>query len=266
MRNTIMLFACALLTSLPAVAQDSPEAQGNKEKKSAFRYDVAFSGTTGGSYRVSNVPQFVRAVPLHRDDGFLAGSPFATEPIINDDLGRFSLTDYSVELTSSYRWLQAGGRIGWAYVSSDRVRQNQFGGTERGTGTSLRFYEVDSKVPISFIVFGGLRLPLVNPQTSWGGLALAVGAQYEPFGTPLHFRTGWDRFDKDETWRYFKIGQVQANGFYARLEIALDAGGDYWLSIQALREVPQLTLAPEFKQLKIEGGKPPITVGFRMAL
>lgn len=190
--RSLMLFAGLILSASLAVAQN-PQDQRTQEAKPALRYSFAVSGATPSKYHVANVPRFVRAIPLHRDDDYLSGSSFATQPVVDDSLGSFSIATYSFELTASYRWIETGSRLGWASVSSDRVQQNQFGTTERGSGTSLRFYEVSSKVPISFVLFGGVRLPIVKPRPSWGGLALSLGAQYEPFGTPLHFRAGWDR-------------------------------------------------------------------------
>ena len=263
--RSLMLFAGLILSASLAVAQN-PQDQRTQEAKPALRYSFAVSGATPSKYHVANVPRFVRAIPLHRDDDYLSGSSFATQPVVDDSLGSFSIATYSFELTASYRWIETGSRLGWASVSSDRVQQNQFGTTERGSGTSLRFYEVSSKVPISFVLFGGVRLPIVKPRPSWGGLALSLGAQYEPFGTPLHFRAGWDRFNDDKVWRYIRIGKVQANGPYARLDIALGKEDGMWLSIQALQDEPDLTLKPGFEQLEIKGGKAPITVAFRVVL
>jgi hypothetical protein len=251
-----------LLCFHPAWAQGE-EKENETASKPKLHYGFAITASGYGDFEVSNVPESVRAVPLHRDDSYISSLPFATRPIVDDGLGNFSFSSVGFDLIATYRWLELGGRLSYVAVASDRVQQNQLGGTERGTGTSLRFYELEARNPVDLLVTAGIRIPLVPPRVGWSGIRLVLGGEYDPIGTALQFRTGWDRFGEDENWRHFKAGRIYNHALYARLDVALDEG--IWISLQANQPKRRLALEPGFRNLKIQGDDIPLLLSMRFS-
>jgi hypothetical protein len=223
------------------------------------RYGMVLVFDAPRELAVTGVPEAVRAVPLHPDDGYLAGHPFAIAPIVDDAPGDLTFNRSGLAMFAEYWWLEAGGTLTYAVVSGERVQQNQFGEPEGGPGTSLRFYEFDTDRPVSLVAYAGVRVPLTPRRDA---VALAAGREFDPLGTSLFVRSGWNRFAADEVWKETKVARIRVEGYYARLDVRVEESA--FVSLKALRRREDITAEPQFEGLALEGAEVVWSLGFRL--
>ncbi len=258
---SLVVLLCLSLVATESLADETESGEGERH----LEYSIGFTVDHYGDYQVSAVPELVRAVPLHVDDGYLSGLSLAREPIVDDEAGSLDRQSAGFSFLASYRnWLELGARVGFVEMKSQyRVQQNQFGGTERGSAASLRYYELETESTASFFLVGGISFPIVKKkENGWGGMRLALGGEYDLFGTKLGFVAGWDRFNSDETWQHLNGGRLFQDGVYARLDFAVGDSG--WVFLQVNRSEVRLEIEAGFEDMVVEAPDLPIFLGFRI--
>lgn len=173
------------------------------------------------SYHFPEVPLHVRDVPGHPGDAYLGG--LDSIPVRNEKIGlaSFSLIglSYAAGLSVGGLRLLTGPTIAiWDRFGDVRVQQNQFGTSERGDPFSLRYYQLSWVIKRPTVKLG---TRLTTPSLSIGEnkwIRLGVGAEFDPLGTPLEIEAGWDRFNRDQVWRKFSLGEIHEDAVFVRLE------------------------------------------------
>lgn len=187
-----------------------------------FGYRVEWQMTEGTAlYRAKNVPVTVRDIPPHRGDRFLAdwqGDPIA------DDRVNFRSWNGTARFLMGVRWGKfecLAGPTLFHTVDIDyphpplgwEGRKHLY--TTYRSGDSfddrcdcLRYYELNGHLPRF-----GARV-LVSGWTPYrhirrAAFRLRLSLEGDPFGRPLEFETGWDRYNRDEVRTVILAGRLR---------------------------------------------------------
>lgn len=191
------------------------------------RFEALFENTA--LYRSAGAPAFVRDIPPHSNDTFLQnwrGGP------IEDEIIDFRYWTNAVRYLAGIRWhwleCQAGPTyFGTFQENGPPVRDGRYG-TYRG-GDSFdghcdcaRYYELHARSPVL-----GVRLVVSAstpdlPVLDKGTFRLRTSLEIDPFGRPIEYETGWDRYNRDEVRAFIKAGRLHEFVAALRLEFGSD--------------------------------------------
>lgn len=182
-------------------------------------------------YRADGVPIEVRDIPSHPDDQIGPVGP------IEDDFVNFRSWTIGVRYLAGVRWrwleFQAGPVISGTtndysgppldgnqreyLYSTYRTGDNFDGGCD-----CLRYFELKQRTPT---LGGRLILSVWTPYLPMfdsEGFRLRASLEIDPFGRPLEFETGWDRYNRDQVRAVIEAGRLRE--FVSNLRLEFDGG------------------------------------------
>jgi hypothetical protein len=162
---------------------------------------------------VPNMPQQVRFVPIHEDDGGVEGAiadSSVTQPWSTIQLRIRGLVGYQFRQVLVQAGMSTGlrgYRIGEEHRNS-RNYTNAVGTERRGLGAALTYYNFDG---LQWDVGGHLRLSLGTWEHGGSPMLEAPELMFVEYGyrvSTLRVETGWDHFAELETYRTYDLGRV----------------------------------------------------------
>lgn len=224
MRTTIVAFASFLIFSGICSGQTQDTAPNQPKNKVSFGLELRwfYLDFRPRPVEVGNIPDSMRQVPVHKDDGYLGrkgeivtipadiikpGLFVGYSPAIAPEIsvGRFK-TRGGISLNIPFYPKAVRGNGG-----STRERHQYDSGTSRGTGTSLVYYAVNvSSKP----TLGWLGEAEFIANDNWSFLAGYAISEYK-----LQIATGWDRFNDLQTYRKYDISHNQVEKRYVGFRI-----------------------------------------------
>lgn len=183
-----------------------------KWKQLALGFELGVGNLSSRGYDVTHVPVRVRDIPRHPGDYWVGSTPYLDAPIITDSAPDTIGNDPS---WNGLIYLRTGWfDVGYGHsLNSDtghvRVSQNQYGDSQRGTGMTLRYYEMRLKESR----MGYLRCGVVVPISwrDWNGHGLTIGAGFMMGLDPRVFvaEQGYDRWDHDQKYRTVEFAKIR---------------------------------------------------------
>lgn len=211
----LFLIACFSNVSL---AQDSITVPKTK-------FEIFLNFRHGFTGQVSNVPVEMRTPPKHEGDDWIYDDELTTGPLRDDTL-YLNRPVLSMEFALAYNLdnnIQSGILLGLNFSNNGgpdnpgRHQQNQSGGSERGEGTSLRYYQVTVRA---------LHVRLfLSYCTDWYKLIsdvhfrFKIGTIIDPMGMRLAIDAGWDRWQQSTVWKTFTVAKQYQHGLFATFHL-----------------------------------------------
>jgi hypothetical protein len=220
MKRLIVFLALGFLLVPMVCFSDRMEV---KEEKRYFSIPIEFTYSWRGSPTFNNMTGFpleIRSVPRHKDDDWLRGNRFSEEPLPDTllYLTRSWACDMSLFYTPKIFGLGVIVSFHSAGGEGSRYQQNQNGNSIRGTGSSLRWYELDKKGLSQVSLAGYLATPWVEIPYRDLCFRLKTGGVWDITGTRLVCNSGWDRWNSDEDWRDLELAKLYESRVFAALE------------------------------------------------
>jgi len=243
-------------------------AFGGKSASARQVFDLSIGFRNSQFYRVSNLPLSIRDVPVHKDDGF-----HGLEPLPDRSFAFPRSVSFDAEISFYLLpYISLGGGITYnpsppsGVNGKNRYQQNQYGNSERGYGTSLRWYNVHL-MNFQFVLTGSLVSPWLRFPP---GLAFRTkaGGHYYPGGLKFFSSAGWDRWDKDQIWKSEVIARLYQQNLFLELDLAFHEFQDnyepkfVYLYFRILKSYDRFKLEDDFKDIVFERGTTPtISIG-----
>jgi hypothetical protein len=185
---------------------------------------VAFRRSPGMT--ISNFPESIRDVPLHRDDEWLVGNtnmetplPDTLLPLPSSYAFDFRVEYHPTAFTFCGALIAVHSSTSGGVDSDERYQRNQYGDSDRGVGTSLRWYETDvggAQVGVT----AGLGTPWIS-LSRLVGMRLSCGGIYDLTGFSVQTTSGWDRWGSDEKWRTTTLARCYEHRVFSRFDVGL---------------------------------------------
>lgn len=185
------------------------------------------TGVSMPNYNISNFPLELRSVPRHLDDDWLVNRPYANSVLPDDTLSygpiamgglNFYIEMFDIVQTGLSFILNEDNQ------GSSVFRQNQFGNSGNGMGTSLRYYEItNTSLGIGFFTsIAPPTIPIISI-TDIGnfGFRPILSAVYQFVPSNLFAESGWDRYQILEKWKKLSIGTIKQHYINYGLEVSL---------------------------------------------
>ena len=216
---------CLLVLSCATYGQTA-----QKNRKVGFGFEVRFLNVdiSSGRLEVDNIPKSMRTVPIHKDDGYLGSGRDVVVP--SDRIKPGLLLSYAPvlapEITFSDRLTLRGGAVVSVGIlptasasnhGTTREVHQYDSGTERGVGTSFVYYAVTASQRPHFGWLAESELSVTESLSVIGG--------YESSGNSLKINTGWDRYNKLQTYKNYDIGVLETKKQYFGFRAGSKRGG-----------------------------------------
>jgi hypothetical protein len=191
----------------------------------------SFAGMRAAPTLFSNIPQALRTVPTHPDDGYPPGTawtiPTASYSMNDPQLQPHIFFSFAPQFTLSRFTVRAGLKIVPAVeiesakptAGSTVPEVNQQGTADRGFGESLVYYFLYWSPKAS-----GQTKPFAEAEFRVHRLVSLIGG-YDPYRSTFDvlFENGWDRYDAFQTHMTQTLASVSqaASHYYGAIRIAL---------------------------------------------
>jgi len=202
--------------------------QDEKKEKSTFPIPIEITFNMRGTYGFHDVrgfPLSIRSVPRHEDDDWIGATPYLDEPLPDTvlSLRRSWANDISVLYAPKIFGI---GVMFSFHRHSDRekgtrYRQNQYGTAKRGTGMSLRWYQLGLNNSVQIGLVGYVATPWIRITKQDFSFRLKTGGVWDMTGARLDCHSGWDRWSADQHWKNIGLVKFYENRVFAGLEIGL---------------------------------------------
>jgi len=174
--------------------------------------------------KVSNVPEVVRDVPIHRDDGYVNRAnqgPIAKDSVKTPVLFEIGLAKVGLETKiTEHAYLDVFGNVSLNASSfgagdeNERNYTNAVGTEKRGYGAALTYWRARYG-PLFIPGLGAeLRIPLNEGKK---GTELLLGGTIRRYN--LEAENGWDRWNKHEKYKTYRLGEVTDKTIYTGILI-----------------------------------------------
>lgn len=269
------LFAACCCFALTLNSQPLKAAEAHRQTWWTS-WEFSLGGRSNPAYDL-NVPLSVRAIPRHPDDGWLAGYPEANNPLPESMyvLPRRDVIELTVAKAlnrfCSVGILYGTDMSGQGKSAVDRYQQNQYGTSDRGYGTSLRYYERSNSDMSQFGLIGYLNSPWAKYKVLRA--RVRVGGFYGLISPSIVYKNGWDRYNSDQQYSTQTVARLHQDNIFVRGEIGgIIVNSDYPRGlgiVSAYVQFDQRTdrwttdlAAPDFIIRQRPSSSPAITGGF----
>lgn len=183
---------------------------------------VKLTGISAPVYNTSGVPERVRAVPRHTDDIYLTGVEFANNALPDNIL---NVRPGQTLFTSVYMSFADILGLGFSFISplklsSDRFSQNQYGNSDNGYGTSLRYYKaINSGVGCG--LYASIGVPTIKISDFGNGsfgFRPIIDGVYQLASSSMRMESGWDRYGGETAWQTWTVGKISQHYLNGGLE------------------------------------------------
>lgn len=202
---------------IPAImhADDSGSTTAKKSIL-GLRFDIlSFRLMPSLTDKVSNVPEFIRQVPIHKDD--IGAGRIRTIPFDSLNPGFLTTFNPSVGPELNLGRIKIIGGVGLSLPITPRAGKKNSGSTReisqrgnnsaRGTGTALVFYSLEKTIRwLHPKWFGELEFGVNKRLALFGGYAQSYNS--------TEFRSGWDRYNRLQTFKRYRISEDRINENY----------------------------------------------------